>query len=71
MSKAKGRASWVVFRMTIYGKDSGMNAVCEQWEWDAMQRANPANHTLIRSGIGNEGEAERMARSLNVTGGAK
>jgi len=54
---------WVVYRMTIHGKPSGMNAVCEQGEWDAMERAVPGYHTLVRAGITNEGEAEQLARS--------
>lgn len=55
--------SWVVYRMTIHGKLTGMNAVCEQSEWEAMERAAPGYHTLILAGITNEGEAERLARS--------
>lgn len=54
---------WVIYRMTIHGKPSLLNAVCEQKEWDAMERAQPGHHTLIRAGITNEGEAERLARS--------
>ena len=54
--------SWVVYKMTIHKKPEGMNAVCEQSEWDAMERARPGYHTLVRSGITNEGEAERLAR---------
>ena len=34
----------------------------EQAEWDAMESAQPGYHTLVRSGITNEGEAERLAR---------
>jgi hypothetical protein len=55
---------WVVYRMTIHGKASGMNAVCEQSEWDAMERAQPGRHTLVQAGIANEAEAERLARSV-------
>jgi hypothetical protein len=55
--------SWVVFKMSIHGKPSGMSAVCEQREWDEMELAQPGHHTLVRSGITNEGEAERLARS--------
>jgi hypothetical protein len=55
--------SWVVYRMTIHNKPSGMNAVCEQDEWEAMELARPGYHTLILAGIPNEGEAERLARS--------
>src|SRR6478672_6670086 len=54
--------SWVVYQMTIHGKATGMNAVCEQREWDAMERAQPGRHTLVQAGITNEGEAERLAR---------
>lgn len=59
---------WVVYRVTIHGKPSLMSAVCEQYEWEAMERAQPGHHTLIRAGIGNEGEAERLARSGSVAG---
>jgi len=57
---------WVVYRMTIHGKASGMNAVCEQGEWDIMERAKPGCHTLILAGITNEGEAEQLARNTPV-----
>jgi len=60
--------SWVVYRMTIHGKPNGMNAVCEQSEWEAMERAQPGYHTLISAGITNEGEAERLARSSPLDG---
>jgi hypothetical protein len=59
---------WVVYRMTIHGKKSGMSAVCEQSEWEAMERAQPGYHTLVLAGIANEGEAERLARSVLVDG---
>jgi hypothetical protein len=62
MSKTEQPKLWVVYRMTIHGKPSGMSAVCEQGEWQAMERVNPGYHTLVRAGIANEGEAERLAR---------
>jgi hypothetical protein len=62
MTKQKKAVSWVVYRMTVHGKDSGRNAVCEQSEWDEMERAQPGHHKLIQAGITNEGEAERRAR---------
>jgi len=43
-----------------------MGAVCEQAEWEAMELAKPGFHTLVRAGITNEGEAERLARSVPV-----
>jgi hypothetical protein len=63
MNKTERSRSWVVYRMTIHGKTSGMCAVCAQDEWDAMERAQPGYHTLVLEGITNEGEAERLARS--------
>ena len=63
MRKTEKCISWVVYRMTIHGKVSGMNAICEQREWDAMELAQPGRHALIQSSITNEGEAERLARN--------
>jgi hypothetical protein len=54
--------SWVVYEMTLKGRRSGNNVVCEQAEWDALEAEFPGVHTLLRSGIANEGEAERHAR---------
>lgn len=59
--------SWVVYLMTLHGKKAGVNAVCEQGEWDAMELARPGYHKLIKSGITNEGEAEQLARGGSVT----
>jgi hypothetical protein len=68
MRKTEKIMSWVVYRMTIHGKPTGMNAVCEQDEWEEMERAQPGYHTLILAGITNEGEAERLARSSPLDG---
>jgi hypothetical protein len=68
MKKTEQSMSWVVYRMTLRGKTNGMNAVCEQAEWEAMELAQPGYHTLIQAGIANEGEAERLARSTSANG---
>ena len=65
MAKSNGAVLWVVYRMTVYGKASAMNAVCEQSEWDAMELAYPGYHTLVKSGIPSEAEAERLARGTS------
>ena len=57
---------WVVYRMGAVMRQGGQNAVCTQAEWDAMALATPGVHTLIRERIGNEGEAERLARDLQT-----
>ena len=56
-------ASWVVYTATFDRKAVGMTAVCEQEEWEAMERDTPGHHTLIRGGIPTEGEAEQLART--------
>jgi hypothetical protein len=66
MNEIEKVISWVVYRMTVHGKRTGMNAVCEQSEWETMELAQPGYHTLILAGIPNEGEAERLARSCPV-----
>jgi hypothetical protein len=66
MRKNEKSMLWVVYQMTIHGKPSGIDAVCEQSEWDALERAQPGFHTLVQAGITNEGEAERLARSHTV-----
>ena len=68
MSKTEKVVSWVVYRMTTHGKPNGVYAVCEQSEWEAMERAAPGYHRLILAGITSEGEAERLARSSPLDG---
>ncbi len=53
---------WVVYRVTAPGVLGGPNAVCEQGEWEEMQRQQPGHRTLIKKGIASEAEAERVAR---------
>ena len=60
--KARRAGPWVIYRMAVKGSSAGVNAVCEQAEWDAMELARPGIHALLRAGIGNEAEAERLAR---------
>lgn len=54
--------AWVVFRMGVRGA-AGRSAVCTQDEWDEMESTRPGFNVLIREQIGNEGEAERLART--------
>jgi hypothetical protein len=62
MPKPEKVVAWVVYRMTLHGRPTGVNAVCQQGEWDEMEAKQPGYHTLIQAGIANEGEAERLAR---------
>ena len=65
MIKTEKDESWVVYVMTLHGKTDGRNAVCGQDEWDEIERWRPGYHTLVRSGIRNEGEAEKLARGTS------
>jgi hypothetical protein len=53
--------SWVVYQ-TSNKQGMLLNVVCQQREWDAMEASRPGQHTLVRSGILNEAEAELLAR---------
>jgi hypothetical protein len=54
--------SWVVYLMPTKDNPAGVRAVCQQGEWEAMDRARPGFFTLVQGGIANEGEAEQLAR---------
>jgi hypothetical protein len=59
--------TWVVYEGLERGKPSGTYAVCEQTEWDQMEKLRPGEHPLFKMGIGNEGEAERIARATTLS----
>jgi hypothetical protein len=67
MTKAAKSATWVVYLMTLHGKQSAVNAVCEQSEWDALELGRPGYHKLVCTGIASEVEAERIARQPAVS----
>jgi hypothetical protein len=59
------KTAWVVYQAAVKGMEQGPNAVCDQAEWDAMEAAAPGRNRLIRGGITNEAEAERLARGTS------
>ena len=65
MPKSHEAVLWVVYTMGPLGKTPGVNVVCEQTEWDAVELAHPGQHVLVRSGIASEAEAERLARGTS------
>jgi hypothetical protein len=64
MRKAVQVGTWAVYQMTVQGRP-GPNVVCFQTEWDVIEKATPGLHRLIKDGIVNEGEAERLARGTS------
>ena len=57
--------AWVVYQAAVKGMEQGPRAVCDQGEWDALEAAAPGVNRLIRGGITNEAEAERLARGTS------
>src|SRR6476469_6432743 len=64
MRKSAQLVPWAVYQMTVQGQP-GPNVVCFQNEWDAIDKSTPGLHRLIKDGIVNEGEAERLARGTS------
>jgi hypothetical protein len=61
--------AWVVYRMALQKNPTGGIAICEQAEWDEMERERPGYHTLIREQIASETEAEKLAREQSGSPG--
>jgi hypothetical protein len=57
--------AWVVYRRPVKGHPGGLRAVCEQREWEALERSRPGYYTLVEADLANEGEAERLARGTS------
>jgi hypothetical protein len=58
--------TWVLFAKNFSIPGRTGPAVCTQAEWDAMEAEFPGRHTLIKSSIPSEAEAERLARRATV-----
>lgn len=65
MRTANEASSWAVYHIAAKGKDSARNALCDQGDWEAIERVGAGSCTLIRANITNEGEAERLARGTS------
>jgi hypothetical protein len=69
MRKTESVESWVVYTMAVQGKGSHANGVrhvvCEQAEWDVIEQDQSGKYTLVRAGITNESEAEKLARGTS------
>ena len=65
MRKSEQAVAWAVYAVTLPNKPEGMNVVCEQAEWEAMESDQPGRYKLVRSGITSEVEAELLARGTS------
>ena len=57
--------SWVIYTQVVNGQVIGPNGVCEQDEWEAMERATPGGTFVVQSGIADERVAEELARGAS------
>ena len=64
MRKSAQAGPWAVYQMTVQGKP-GPKVICFQHEWEAIEKAAPGLHRLLKGDILNEGEAERLARGTS------
>jgi hypothetical protein len=65
LNKVRRPQSWVIYRAVVKGEVTGPNGVCEQAEWEAMERAKPGCTFVVQSGIADEAVAERLARGTS------
>lgn len=65
MRKLERDESWVIYQTVNRGVVTGPNSVCEQDEWEAMERLRPGGQSLVQQGIATEGVAERLARGTS------
>ena len=65
MPRSEGAVLWVVYERHLDGRTSAAKGVCPQAEWDEMNLTDPGRYTLVRSGITNEAEAEKLARGTS------
>lgn len=54
--------SWTVYEIAAKGKDPATRGMCDHSDWLEIEKTGAGRFTLLRDGITNEGEAERLAR---------
>ena len=55
---------WAVYE-TLTGPTAGRRTVCSASEWKSIQTSEPGRHKIIREGITDESEAEKLARGTS------
>jgi hypothetical protein len=59
-----GSTTWVVYQ-SVQGKAMGAKSICEQREWEALERSHPGANELLASGLASESQAEKLARGTS------
>jgi hypothetical protein len=65
MRSASEAKSWAVYQIAPRGNEPVTNAMCDQRDWEQIEKSSNGRCTLIRGNITNEGEAERLARGTS------
>lgn len=58
-------STWAVYHAVVRGDQTPNNVVCQQYEWEALERSQPGCFVLVQGGITSEGQAERLARGTS------
>jgi hypothetical protein len=56
--------NWVVYE-AVEGKQAGRRSVCKQSEWQDIETRFPGVNTIVRAGIVEESDAEKLARGTS------
>jgi hypothetical protein len=59
-----GNSTWVVYQ-SVQGKQMGAKSICEQREWEALERSHPGANELLATGLNSESQAEKLARGTS------
>lgn len=70
MRQSQSVETWTVYQV-VKGNAIGIRSVCTESEWEALQVSHPGIHVLVQQGIGNEADAERLARGTSGDAVAK
>jgi hypothetical protein len=50
---------------TVAGPRVGMRSICSSGEWSSLNAREPGQHQIVKSGILDETEAEKIARGTS------
>ncbi len=55
---------WVVYE-TVTGPQAGMKSVCTTDDWRVVESRDPGKNRIVKAGIDDENEAEKLARGTS------
>ena len=64
MRESEKVEKWVVYE-TLTGPNAGRKSVCTAGEWKSLECSKPGDLQLVKEGIVNENDAEKLARGTS------